>query len=159
MSRRMMRLMLATAGLALIACPAVAQEVAYGAGTAIREESVYVAESREVRVYVNGRLVDGDAAVPALGYERAATVACGAPVEASHCPPGVGEIHLPDSFFIGGGGVGPVMAWVGGGGGYWAVGTTARAGGVASAYARAASSVRVSGGAGQRLPRSGCGCH
>ena len=63
------------------------------------------------------------------------------------CEPGVID-HLPDSFFIGGGGVGP-QAWEAGGGErvwvYAAGGASATAS--ASAHASASASVRVSVGA------------
>ena len=165
MSRWMGRLMLAMAGVAVIACPAAAQDVPLiQDGAADRAESGSAFERHEARVYVDGHLVDSDADAYAWGYERVmtdrpGTAVCGSPDDLRRCPPGVGEVHLPASFFVGGGGVGPVMIWGGGSGGYWVVGTTARAGGVASAYASAGSSVRVSGGGGPPRPRGGSGCH
>lgn len=65
------------------------------------------------------------------------------------CPPGWGEVRLNDSFFWGGGGVGPEYIAGGGGGG----GAYVYAGAGASAYASASSSVRVSvGGKGGYRP-------
>ncbi len=84
------------------------------------------------------------------------------------CPPGWGVVTLNDSFFHGGGGVGPeYIAGGGGGGGGYAV---AGAGAGAYAYAGASASARVSiGGRGGwkghgGKPRGGrgggkCGCH
>jgi hypothetical protein len=77
------------------------------------------------------------------------------------CPPGWGEVTLKDSFFWGGGGVGPEYIPSGGGGG----GGYAGAGAGAYAYAGASASVRVSiggrGGGKPHKPRGGgkCGCH
>lgn len=163
MARWMGMLSLALAGAALIARPAAAQTAVYEVVPAYSAETGYVSGSRQVEVYVNGRLVDSGADAYARTYETAgghpAPSGCSAPAPVRRCPPGGGEIHLPDSFFIGGGGVGPEMVWIGGGGGYWIAGGTAYAGGFASAYARAGSSVRVSGGGGPPRPRGGCGCH
>jgi hypothetical protein len=81
------------------------------------------------------------------------------------CPPGWGLVTLKDSFFAGGGGVGPeyIAGGGGGGGGYVIAGAGARA----FAYAGASASVRVGYGGGKRghhpgKPRGGgggkCGC-
>lgn len=73
------------------------------------------------------------------------------PQDPYSCPPGWGEVRLNDSFFWGGGGVGPEYIPGGGGGGG---GGYAYAGAGAVAYASASSSVRVNigGGGGYRPP-------
>ncbi len=109
------------------------------------------------------------------GYHPAPAPCCVPPPPPSGCDPrrppnvpyGCGEVVLKDSFFWGGGGVGPEYIPGGGGGG----GAYAYAGAGAVAYASASSSVRVSvGGRGGYRPhkpphhggkkKGGCGgCH
>lgn len=79
-----------------------------------------------------------------------------------NAPYACGEVVLRDSFFYGGGGVGPEYIPGGGGGG----GAYAYAGAGATAYASASAGVRVSiGGRGGGRPHKpphggkGCGCH
>lgn len=79
-----------------------------------------------------------------------------------------GEVHLGDSFFWGGGGVGPEVVYSGGGGGGGYVYAGAAAGASSWASASASARVTVGRGGGHRPPPrprhpprkgGGCGCH
>ncbi|MFA7263183.1 MAG: hypothetical protein WC068_09180 [Caulobacter sp.] len=114
----------------------------------------------------------GDRYGAGYGYRPAPGGCCAPPPCATCCGQGYpsespacsGEVHLGDSFFWGGGGVGPETVYSGGGGGGGYAYAGAAAG--ASAYASASASARVSFGGGHRPPphrppppRGGCGCH
>lgn len=142
----------------------------YSASTRIEEEAhgvTGVIDGRG-RAHVTGAYHDGYAS--GGGYGVSSEDGYGQapyghlPANGGPCPPGGGErvlkcvfvphvqeIHLSDSFFAGGGGVGPdYIAGGGGGGGFVMVGGMASAGARASSYASASASasayVSISGG-------------